>query len=153
MCSSHEHPPQGDGAPHGQKSHHPLCEPCHLAGEEAVRDHPHQEEVGPGGSGLGAVVRGTGGAWHPLQGALAGGGPETPFSSHLGCPGAQPGISGDVCVCRGQPCTPGAELERSVRLEGLGHQGRNIQKGFWGGRELLEVILRQGAEKWVEIPD
>ena len=55
-------------------------------------------------------------------------------------------------VCgAGSPTYSGAELERSVRLEGLGHRGRNIQKGFWGGRELLEVILRQDAEKWVEI--
>ena len=56
-----------------------------------------------------------------------------------------------MCVA-GSPADSGAELERSVRLEGLAHRGRNIQKGFWGGGELLEVILRQGAEKWVEIP-
>ena len=56
-----------------------------------------------------------------------------------------------MCVA-GSPAYSGAELERSVRLEGLAHRGRNIQKGFWGGGELLEVILRQGAEKWVEIP-
>ena len=54
-----------------------------------------------------------------------------------------------MCVA-GSPAYSRAELERSVRLEGLGHRGRNIEKGFWGGGELLEVILRQGAEKWMK---